>query len=139
MAPGQQWLFRHSSPVQKDIVTRVVISDPHGYNSVGSAADAAVPLILRPFVPAANQYVRLILNSFLRTQLHYRGLQLPRPSSEAAQTPSDPTPDVSRYFLFVRTAILNYISLCIAVIWIAVIHQRDLAVEVVLPHQLGWK
>ena len=55
MAPGQQWLFRHSSPVQKDVVTRVVISDPHGYNSVGSAADAAVPLILRPFVPAANQ------------------------------------------------------------------------------------
>ena len=50
MAPGQQWLFRHSSPVQKDVVTRVVISDPHGYNSVGSAADAVVPLILWPFV-----------------------------------------------------------------------------------------
>ena len=55
MAPGQQWLFRHSSPVQKDVVTRVVISDPHGYNSAGSAADAAVPLILRPFVRAASQ------------------------------------------------------------------------------------
>ena len=55
MAPGQQWLFRHSSPVQKDVVTRVVISDPHGYNSAGSAADAAMPLILRPFVRAASQ------------------------------------------------------------------------------------
>ncbi|KAF9231759.1 hypothetical protein BU15DRAFT_82011 [Melanogaster broomeanus] len=41
-----QWLFRHSSPIQRDGVTRVVISDPHGdYPAV--LVNPVTPTILR--------------------------------------------------------------------------------------------
>jgi len=55
MALGEQWLFRHSSPVQRDMVTRVVISDPHGYSQEGPAVDSTLPLIMQCFVPAVNR------------------------------------------------------------------------------------